>query len=49
MSGAGGGLVQIFGLDSDCSEPDGTTSTSKQGVWLQVSESEHNSLSATQC
>lgn len=34
---AGGGLVQIFGLDSDCSEPDGTTSTSKQGVWLQVS------------
>lgn len=37
MRNAGGGLVQIFGLDSDCSEPDGATSTSKQGVWLKVS------------
>lgn len=32
---AGGGLVQVFGLDADCSEVDGTTSTSTQGVWLQ--------------
>lgn len=35
---AGGGLVHLFGLDSDCSEPDGTTSTSTQGLWLQVRE-----------
>lgn len=32
---AGGGLVQLFALNSDCSEPDGTSSDSKQGRWLQ--------------
>ena len=29
------GLVQFFALDSDDNEPDGNTSTSTQGMWLQ--------------
>lgn len=28
--------MQLFALDADCSEPDGTTSTSTQGTWLKV-------------
>lgn len=27
--------MQLFALNSDCSEPDGTSSDSKQGRWLQ--------------
>src|SRR5207249_2244460 len=29
------GPVQFFSLDSDSSEPDGRSSTSKQGLWLK--------------
>ncbi|KAL4431161.1 hypothetical protein ABPG75_006417 [Micractinium tetrahymenae] len=30
----GGGLLEIFTLDSDCNEPAGTTNTSAQAAWL---------------
>lgn len=32
----GNGLVEIFALDSDCSEPDGTGISSTQALWLQA-------------
>ena len=31
-----GGLVHVFSLNSDCSEPNGNTAGSVQGAWLQA-------------
>uniref|UniRef100_A0A383W657 Fibronectin type-III domain-containing protein n=1 Tax=Tetradesmus obliquus TaxID=3088 RepID=A0A383W657_TETOB len=32
----GGNLVELFALDSDCHQPDGTDKTSKQALWLEA-------------
>jgi hypothetical protein len=37
-------LLELFALDSDCHEPDGTTSTSIQAQWLKQALSDSNAL-----